>query len=549
MILAPDELDSEGSVSPCAPGELTDEDLFAGDDEENVSAPDELCCRRLCLNGKDQAFSKQLAWLGTLAQNEYDAELYRKLRDINLESSNSRLPYSFCGTSVCRKAFQVLWQVSNTKIERYRKHIASKHPEPPQDLRKARVCVPSNDVKSQRAKICLHYLYMHVAEYMAEGDPELDEPEVVHVDAQFPHLPPKNLQLCPEPLLDHIGPSTSSVAMEPSRQAKALPPLSWVEIFTLFQSWLQERCITCSKLTLRREYDGGWTICMPFRRESTHSRCNACVEMALWRKRLPPGSPELDMVDFSFTAHIKDTMRDRDVQGRIWFRSGELLLLLEPPPDPDDDILCGSIDAMEQAKFAIPKEEPQYKSKVASAKWKPQLHVTGLIWSGACEVFYLSSSTLPKNANTQIGYLIDGFARARSTLNIRGRVLPLGLRLQSDNATGEMKNQTVMKFAALLTYIQLFRCSELVMFRAGHSHNPQDQRFSVAATAVSKLDGALQDLDDYARVLCDKMNPLPNLPRQEVIHMTAAWDWTKWFDVLEVNVKRAHRHSREERKW
>ena len=30
---------------------------------------------------------------------------------------------------------------------------------------------------------------MHVAEYMAEGDPELDEPEVVHVDAQFPHLP------------------------------------------------------------------------------------------------------------------------------------------------------------------------------------------------------------------------------------------------------------------------------------------------------------------------------------------------------------------------
>ena len=72
MILAPDDLDSEGSDSPCAPDELADEDLSAGDsgqDEENVPAPNELCCGKLCLNGKDEAFSKQLAWLGTLARN------------------------------------------------------------------------------------------------------------------------------------------------------------------------------------------------------------------------------------------------------------------------------------------------------------------------------------------------------------------------------------------------------------------------------------------------------------------------------------------------
>ena len=233
MILAPDELDSEKSCSPPrAPDELTDEDEEDEEEEEDVPAPDELCCRKLCLNGKDQAFSKQFSWLRTLAENEYNNELYRNLRDITLQSSSSssRLLYSFYGTSVCRKAFEVLWDVSNTKIERYRKHIASNHPEPPQDLRKARVCVPSNDLKSQRAKNFLQHLYKHVAEYLAEGDPELDEPGAIRVDAQFPHLPPKNLPLHPEPLLDH-GPSTSLVAMEPSRQAKALPPLSWVEIF------------------------------------------------------------------------------------------------------------------------------------------------------------------------------------------------------------------------------------------------------------------------------------------------------------------------------
>ncbi len=61
------------------------------------------------------------------------------------------------------------------------------------------------------------------------------------------------------------------------------------------------------------------------------------------------------------------------------------------------------------------------------------------------------------------------------------------MRVHMDNARSKGKNQTVMKYMAWLVWKRAFRACEMTMFRVGHAHNRQDQRFGeVAATLARK---------------------------------------------------------------
>ena len=66
-----------------------------------------------------------------------------------------------------------------------------------------------------------------------------------------------------------------------------------------------------------------------------------------------------------------------------------------------------------------------------------------------------------------------------------GIAFPAHLVFQSDNAAGEGKNQTVMKFCAWLVWRGAFETVTMAQFRVGHTHNQQDQRFSAVASALS----------------------------------------------------------------
>ena len=74
-------------------------------------------------------------------------------------------------------------------------------------------------------------------------------------------------------------------------------------------------------------------------------------------------------------------------------------------------------------------------------------------------------------------------------------------RLVADNATGETKNQTILKFLAKLVFDDIFRCADLQSLRTGHTHNSQDLGFSVGATAIARGDRILQDKNDFVKVL------------------------------------------------
>jgi hypothetical protein len=79
--------------------------------------------------------------------------------------------------------------------------------------------------------------------------------------------------------------------------------------------------------------------------------------------------------------HIEDQQMDRVVGDRISKLAAVNIMAPEPPVNDANDILDQTIDAMEQAKFKLPREGPTGQSKACER--------------GACES--------QQNTNSQIG--------------------------------------------------------------------------------------------------------------------------------------------------
>ena len=84
-------------------------------------------------------------------------------------------------------------------------------------------------------------------------------------------------------------------------------------------------------------------------------------------------------------------------------------------------------------------------------------------------------------------------------LQKKGVPMPQTFRVHSDNAGGEVKNQTFMKFMAWMAY-KHFNSTEMTQFRPGHSHGRIDQAFSKIGTALNKQ-VVLETPDAFQRVL------------------------------------------------
>ena len=317
----------------------------------------------------------------------------------------------------------------------------------------------------------------------------------------------------------------------------------WEDFFCIFDSWKSENGKfkgNCSHDTVKRVWLSTWQKSVRFRAASEHTVCNECTNFKLWRARLNPNSKEGKALSSQYVLHIREQLDDRRVSARIECMAAQNIKASSPPADVHGDILNMTIDAMEQAKFKLPRHHG-LKGKDNSMYWRPQLHVTGVVVDGVQEFWVLSSCTLSKNANTQLTTVMDVLDGVAGVLAKRGRPMPRILRIEHDNAPAEMKNQVVMKVMSYLVWKGLFCCTELAQPRPGHSHNRQDQRFAVGATAMAR--GAdskkvIQDVDDVRKIICDKVNPMPGMlgGRHEVKILEGAWDWTSWVDALPLQV-------------
>ena len=176
-------------------------------------------------------------------------------------------------------------------------------------------------------------------------------------------------------------------------------------------------------------------------------------------------------------------------------------------------------------------------SKEFQHSWRPELHFQCCLIEGIVECYFISDADLPKNSDLQATILFTSLQMAKEHFEQKGLNLPSRLRLHTDNASGEGKNQILMKTCAVMTYRQVFDQLQMTMFRVGHTHFKIDQRFSEVRTVLA---GApeLQTPQQFRDYIAENLKPRQGR-RLEVQIVNASMGFKDWVAPLPINVPRS----------
>ena len=167
-------------------------------------------------------------------------------------------------------------------------------------------------------------------------------------------------------------------------------------------------------------------------------------------------------------------------------------------------ILNISMDAMDVSKFKVPRLLSA--SKEWEKIWRPELHFQCCLVEGIEEAYYLSDADVSKDSNLQLTLLFATLQRCEAFFAARGKCMPRILRLHTDNATSEGKNQIVLKMLATLVHRGCFDEAWMTQFRVGHSHWKVDQRFAEVRTVLSNSK-ELQNPEEFAQAIRSQLKP------------------------------------------
>jgi hypothetical protein len=121
------------------------------------------------------------------------------------------------------------------------------------------------------------------------------------------------------------------------------------------------------------------------------------------------------------------------------------------------------IDGMDQAKFLIPRDPSQQKTKESERLIRPAIHVTGTLLHGAGLFLTCAEPEVPKDSNQNMECL----ARGLNDFYRRAGSLPLNLHVQADNTCREGKNQYLALWAAILVSRRIWKSVSLEFMTKG----------------------------------------------------------------------------------
>jgi len=142
-----------------------------------------------------------------------------------------------------------------------------------------------------------------------------------------------------------------------------------------------------------------------------------------------------------------DQWRDRQVYWKLrsWSQSCASPLGTCCPFDASQHVLCMMADAMDQAKFKVPRSRRE-KVKAMDKFPRPALHVAGVLAHGFGLHLGVSAPDVPKDTNTNI----ETMSRMLDSVLTQRGSLPQNLWLQQDNCPRECKNQKFFRWCILL---------------------------------------------------------------------------------------------------
>ena len=521
-----------------------DEDMGAESLPENEceSLPGECCSESCKSHVEDQRAAQLHQWKqmkAELANDEVNEFVYQllvrmKVADGTTSGSHQRFKFHFLGLNVCRVAFRELLGIGNSRLNRLMGWMKQGHMQPPRDLRHS--TVHERGVAATACDTMLQWAYDVLAERLNSSDVR---PASSIVDYLTPDLAKQvddedsQPSFCALPNLDgyhewiHGPGATVPATAADAGEVRWLPPMALVDLYNLMLSHDFGLQSHPSYISFTRVYNERWHSCLRIRPKILQSKCDTCERLKVLRKSAT--SPEAaEAVRAEHLAHVKETFMDRAVDERIQSAAREA----STTPGGvarSRSIFNLDIDAMEAMKFKCPRNISA--AKTMAALWRPQQHMVGSIVDGIADYYWLVPPDIVKNANLSATIVADLLHHAAGVLDSRQVPLPTHLRVHSDNAGGEVKNQTFMKFLAFLSHKEHFDCTEMTQFRPGHSHGRIDQNFSVIGTALNKSTALETPSDFQARMEATGGGGKRSL---RVTQLGALYDWKSFFDPLHV---------------
>ena len=281
--------------------------------------------------------------------------------------------------------------------------------------------------------------------------------------------------------------------------------------------------------TFVRVFHRSWAKKIKFRTEGQHAVCADCARWKEFRKHAY-SREDVQRCKEGFQNHLASMMADRRVDAHL--NQIAVDSVIGHPCESASTILSMTIDAMDSSKFVCPRN--MGASKEFTHLHKPELRMVSVLVEGLKEHYFVLMPDLIKNSNLQMTLLTHAIATSFETLVAQGLHMPKELRVHSDNAPGEGKNQYMMKWAAHLVHLGYFEKATLSMFRCGHSHSKIDQRFSEVRGALCAAT-VLQTPDDFQKTITEHVFPRSGRSLSCDI-IDASEDYKSYYEDLGVQV-------------
>lgn len=425
-----------------------------------------MCCGRRCVKNFD--FKGVLEWREAFASfNRPDQDLF--LWGL---AGDARSAWKFQGVDVCGKAMALLTR-SGRRLKKLRAARNAGLLRPPLDLRT--VARPRRGPKREDVLEYLRWMYESMAEALpTAGALDVDIPE---------HGPPDGeadvLSAYDTDLASLSGPASRS-AQQPSgsqddpQMVRYLPTGTWYEAWLMYKADRVERghqpaSFKCFWATWKHHFQQ-----LQHTKVGTFAKCNQCVKYKVVLKKCI-GSDQRSVWIQAYSSHLMSQYKDRLVYYHERNQSHLTAQGLVVGPLSTMTII---IDAMDQAKFCVPRHTPGSKSLKDAVR--PRLHVVGVLVHGWFSAGYIFDPTMPKDSNTFIEILVQSIHAVFDMCRAKRMQPPRRLVVQADNA-GDNKNQWVFDMIYCLT-VRTFEACFLNYLRTGHSHEDIDACFGSWAT-------------------------------------------------------------------
>ena len=259
----------------------------------------------------------------------------------------------------------------------------------------------------------------------------------------------------------------------------------------------------------------------PIRRVSQHSTCSTCTRHKMILKRLSSDKRARAMQMLEYQKHLVHQYQDRV---KYWQARARSRLGMQPSGVSTITLV---VDGMDKSKYRYPRSAV-CSSKEFAGLVRPALDVSAIICHGYNVVVACSEPYVPKSSSWTTELIAHALSKVASQTDVRS----CQIHIQMDNCGRENKNNTVCRFAGMMTGSGRCHSCLLSFLESGHSHEDIDQFFSTLSNLIEGR-REIHTPDQFVTILDSFLQDQSVRPFEQeryVCKVDTVRDWTLEFD-------------------